>query len=159
MVDSATFAVEENLMSRRNILLLAICAFLLLLVYTVDLFKLNYRLTGWKEFGNTPFVVSHIQYFDADTPNIISYLDRTLGKEVTCHEAIAFVETDAQETQRCCNADGTVSCLQGDFSSDIPSADGHVSLNCWIFSASLTRSQAQRSISSTEVVPAAGSRN
>lgn len=67
-------------MSRRNILLLAICAFLLLLVYTVDLFKLNYRLTGWKEFGNTPFVVSHIQYFDADTPNIISYLDRPWGR-------------------------------------------------------------------------------
>lgn len=104
--------------------MLAVCAVLLLLVYTVDLFKLNYRLTGWKEFGNTPFIVSHIQHFIADTPNIISYLDRTLGTEVTCHESVAFVETAAQETQRCCNADGTIFCLQGDFSSDIPPADG-----------------------------------
>lgn len=110
-------------MGRRNILLLMICAVLLLLVYTVDLFKLNYRLTGWKEFGSTPFVVAHIQYFIADTPNIIRYLDRTLGTEVTCHESVAFVESNAQETHRCCNADGTISCLQGDFSSDIPPAD------------------------------------
>ena len=110
-------------MNRKNILLIAICAVLLLLVYTVDLFKLNYRLTGWKEFGDAPVVISHIQYFVADTPNIIGYTDRALGEEVSCLEFVAFVETDMQESYRCCDTLGKISCLQGDFSSDIPPAD------------------------------------
>ena len=107
----------------KKILLMASCAVLLVLVYAVDLFKLNYRLTGWKEFGDAPVAISHVQYFDADTPNIISYLDRSLGAEVTCFEAVAFVMSDARESYRCCDAEGRVSCLQGDFSSDIPVAD------------------------------------
>lgn len=110
-------------MEKKNIILMASCAVLLVLVYAVDLFKLNYRLTGWKEFGETPFVVSHVQYFVADTPNIISYLDRSIGEQVTCFEAVAFVETDAGESHRCCEADGRISCLAGDFSSDIPQTD------------------------------------
>lgn len=110
-------------MEKKKILLMASCAVLLVLVYAVDLFKLNYRLTGWREFGDAPVAVSHIQHFIADTPNIISYLDRNLGVEVTCFEAVAFVETVARETYRCCDAEGTISCLQGDFSSDIPAAD------------------------------------
>ena len=109
-------------MEKKNILLMAGCAVLLVLVYAVDLFKLNYRLADWEEFGEAPVAISHVQYFFADTPNIISYLDRDLGANVTCFEAVAFVESDTQEPYRCCDAEGRVSCLQGDFSSDIPAA-------------------------------------
>jgi hypothetical protein len=67
--------------------------------------------------------ISHIQYFVADTPNIISYLDRSIGEDVACYEAVAFVKTDAEEIYRCCDAGEKISCLKGDFSSDIPSID------------------------------------
>lgn len=110
-------------MNGKKMLLMVICAILLLSVYTVDLFKLNYRMTGWKEFGEVPVVVSHIQYFIADTPDIIGYTDHALGEEVTCFETVAFVETDRREPYRCCDAGGRVSCLAGDFSSDIPPVD------------------------------------
>jgi hypothetical protein len=110
-------------MNKKNLLLIAVCAILLLLVYMVDLFKLNYRMADWNEFGDAPVTVSHVQYFVADTPNIITYLDRDLGQNVTCFEAVAFVQAGTQETYRCCDADGMVSCLEGDFSSDIPSTD------------------------------------
>lgn len=110
-------------MNKKNLLLITTCAIGILLVYSIDLFKLAYRLADWREFGDAPAPISHVQYFIADTPDIISYLDRTLGDDVTCYEAVAFVETDVQETYRCCNADGTLSCLEGDFSSDIPATD------------------------------------
>ena len=110
-------------MSKKNVLLLTILAILTLLVYTIDLFKLNYRLADWKEFGEPPVLISHVQYFIADTPNIISYLDRSIGENVTCFEAVAFVEADTGETYRCCDAGEQVSCLKGDFSSDIPDTD------------------------------------
>ena len=110
-------------MSKKNIILIATLAVLVLLIYGVDLFKLNYRLVGWNEFGEPPITISHIQYFVADTPNIISYLDRSVGEEVTCYEAVAFVESDANETYRCCDTGDRISCLRGDFSSDIPSSD------------------------------------
>ena len=110
-------------MNKRNILLAAGMAVLLLLIYTIDLFKLNYRLANWKEFGETPVIISHIQYFVADTPNIVSYADRALGKEITCSETVAFVETDAAESYRCCDAREQISCLKGDFTSDIPLTD------------------------------------
>ena len=110
-------------MSKKTIVLVVISAVLIILVYAVDLFKLYYRLTNWDEFGNPPVVISHVQYFIADTPNIISYLDRSVGEEVTCFEAVAFVETDTGETYRCCDAGERISCLKGDFSSDIPSTD------------------------------------
>lgn len=110
-------------MKRNNILLITIFTVSIVLIYTVDLFKLNYRMTGWKEFGETPVAISQVRFFVADTPNLISYLDRAIGEEVTCYEAVAFVETGSQETYRCCDASGTISCLEGDFSSDIPLAD------------------------------------
>jgi len=110
-------------MSKKNILLLTILAVLTFLVYTVDLFKLNYRLAGWEEFGEPPVLISHVQYFIADTPNIVSYLDRSIGEEVTCFEAVAFVEADTGETYRCCDTGELVSCLKGDFFSDIPETD------------------------------------
>jgi len=110
-------------MSKKNILLLTILAVLTLLVYTVDLFKLNYRLAGWEEFGKPPILISHVQYFIADTPNIVGYLDRSIGEEVTCFAAVAFVESDTGETYRCCDTGELISCLDGDFSSDIPASD------------------------------------
>lgn len=110
-------------MNKKNILLITVCAILVLLVYTIDLFKLNYRLADWEEFGDASLLISHVQYFYADTPNIIGYTDRTLGKYVTCSETVAFVETDSQQTFRCCDTRETISCLAGDFSSDIPTDD------------------------------------
>jgi len=110
-------------MNKRNIVLIMVLAALVLLTYTIDLFKLNYQLTGWNEFGEPPVLISHMQYFIADTPNIISYLDRSIGEEVSCYGAVAFVEADTGETYRCCDAEGRISCLEGDFSSDIPSVD------------------------------------
>ena len=110
-------------MNKRNILLIIVCAIGILLIYFIDLFKLNYRLTGWEEFGEAPVVVNHVEYFVANTPNIIGYTDHGLGEEVTCYEAVAFVESDTGETYRCCDAGERISCLQGDFSSDIPATD------------------------------------
>lgn len=110
-------------MNKKNILIIAILLLLTLAIYAVDLYKLTYRLTDWKQFGEAPVAISHVQYFIADTPNIIGYTDHALGEQVTCFEAVAFVETEAGEPHRCCNADGRISCLAGDFSSDIPIND------------------------------------
>ena len=110
-------------MNKKNILLIAVLRRLNLSIYAVDIFKLSYRLADWKQFGEAPVAISHIQYFIADTPNIISYLDRSIGEDVTCFATVAFVETDAGESHRCCDADGRISCLAGDFSSDIPQTD------------------------------------
>jgi hypothetical protein len=109
--------------NKKNIFMIAILLLLSLAVYAVDLFKLTYRLADWEQFGEAPVVISHVQFFVADTPNIISYLDRSIGEQVTCFEAVAFVETEAGEPHRCCEADGRISCLAGDFSSDIPQTD------------------------------------
>jgi len=110
-------------MNKKSIFLITGLAILTVLIYTVDLFRLNYRLTDWEEFGRAPVPISHIQYFVMDTPNIIGYTDHTLGKEVTCFEAVAFVETDSRESYRCCDTSEQISCLKGDFSSDIPPVD------------------------------------
>ena len=110
-------------MSKKNILAVTIVGVFVLLIYAVDLFKLNYRMTQWNEFGDAPVTISHIQYFVADTPNIIGYTDRVLEKEVTCSEVVAFVETAAGESYRCCDTREQISCLEGDFSSDILPAD------------------------------------
>ncbi|HAV76048.1 MAG TPA: hypothetical protein DCX53_01705, partial [Anaerolineae bacterium] len=77
----------------------------------------------WKEFGESPVLVDHIEYFVADTPNSIGYTDRMVGDKVTCTEAVAFIETDANEPYRCCDTGERISCLEGDFSSDIPTVD------------------------------------
>lgn len=115
--------IEEMHMNKRNVYLITACAILALLVYTLDLFKLNYRLTDWSEFGDTPVAISHIQYFVADTPNVLGYTDHVLEEQVTCTEAVAFVETNDSETYRCCDTRDEISCIEGDFSSDIPPVD------------------------------------
>lgn len=111
-------------MDRKNILLLVvICGGIFFLIYTLDIFKLAYRMTDWEKFEDTPFSISHIQYFVANTPDILGYTDHTLGEDITCFESVAYVETDSQEEYRCCDAGEKASCLKGDFSSDIPPAD------------------------------------
>ena len=110
-------------MNQKNIILIAACAVAVLLIYTVDLFKLNYRMAGWNDFGGTPVRIDHVDYFVADTPNVLGYTDHALGQQVTCFATVAFVETDTQEKYRCCDTGEQVSCLAGDFSSDIPSDD------------------------------------
>lgn len=110
-------------MNKKDIILTTSAAIIILLIYAIDLFKLDYSMTDWEEFGDPPVVVSHVQYLVADTPNIISYHDRNIGEKVTCYEAIAYVETQEQKTYRCCDAVETISCLEGDFSVEIPPAD------------------------------------
>ena len=110
-------------MNKKNILLIVVCGVVILSIYTLDLFKLTYRMTNWEMFEDIPFFISHIQHFTADTPDILGYTDQTLEEEVSCFEAIAFIETDTQEEYRCCDAGEKTSCLKGDFSSDIPPID------------------------------------
>jgi len=110
-------------MDKRKAFLIIVCVILALLVYSLDLFKLNYRMASWQEFGNAPVNISHLQYFVGDTPNVLGYTDHVLGKQVTCTEAVAFVQTDTGETYRCCDTRSEISCIGGDFSSDIPVMD------------------------------------
>lgn len=110
-------------MNKRNVFLITACAILALLVYTLDLFKINYQLKGWSGFSDMPVAISHIQYFVADTPNVVGYTDHALGKQVTCTEVVAFVETDTKESYRCCDTGNEISCIEGDFSSDFPPVD------------------------------------
>lgn len=114
-----------NIQSDKNksILVILIGAIAILLIYSIDIFQLNYRLTGWESFGETPVSVDHLQYFMADTPNVIGYREPDSGETVSCAEAIAFVETDLQASYRCCDTGERISCLAGDFSSDIPAAN------------------------------------
>jgi hypothetical protein len=110
-------------MNKKNVILLASCGIVILAIYALDLYKLTYRLAAWEKFKAAPVVISHIEYFVADTPDILGYTDHTLGETVTCYQAVAFVETETQENYRCCDTDEKISCIKGDFSSDIPSAD------------------------------------
>lgn len=107
----------------RNTLVVLISAIAVLLIYTVDIFKFNYRLKGWEQFGQIPVAAGRVQYFMTDTPNVIGYREPDSGETVRCAETIAFVETDAQAPYRCCDTGERISCLAGDFSSDIPAAD------------------------------------
>ena len=93
-----------------------------LLIYSTDIFKLAYRTAGWEEFGQAPVTVGRVQYFVADTPDIVGYIEPDSGERVSCAETVAYVETEAQETYRCCDTGGRISCLAGNFSSDIPTA-------------------------------------
>ncbi len=110
-------------MKNKSILFIVLCALAILFIYAVNPFKLNYRLRGWQKFGDTPVKVEHIQYFIADTPNVIGYKDTDTGELISCGGSVAYVQTDTQETYRCCDTSEKISCLAGDFSSDVVSAD------------------------------------
>jgi hypothetical protein len=107
----------------RNGLIILVSIVAALLIFSTDIFKLNYRMTGWSQFGNSPVAPASIQYFIPDTPNLIGFKENGTGETVSCATTVAYVETDAQETYRCCNTGEKIACLAGDFSTDIPAAD------------------------------------
>lgn len=94
-----------------------------LLIYSTDLFKLAYRAAGWEAFGDVPVAVGRVQYFVADTPDIIGYTEPDSGERVSCAVTVAYVETEAGKTHRCCDTGKKISCLAGDFTREIPPAD------------------------------------
>jgi hypothetical protein len=111
-----------NLQAFKNrtglIILISIIA--ALLMYSVDVFKLTYRMTNWKEFGSSPVTPAHIQYFVADTPNLIGFKEDGSGASVTCAVTVAYMETEAGKTARCCDTDDHIACMAGNFSTEFP---------------------------------------
>lgn len=107
----------------RNTQIVIACILALILAYSVDAFHLAYRLAAWETFGDTSVRPAKLQYFIADTPDVIGYTEKDTGERVDCAEAVAYLETGAGETYRCCQAQTRVSCVAGDFSSDIPLID------------------------------------
>ncbi len=115
--------MNKEFYKNKNMLVVLACVIAAILLYSVDIFKLNYRLAGWKQFGETQVTINSIHYFTADTPNVIGYTEPDSGERVSCAEAVAFIETNTQAPYRCCDTGERISCLAGDFSSDIPAAD------------------------------------
>lgn len=101
--------------------IILVCAILIVLIYSVDIFKLVYRMTAWQQFGDIPVEVGEIQYFVPDIPQVIGYKEAG-GEMISCAQAVAYVKTTTQETYRCCNTGERISCLAGDFSNEIPAA-------------------------------------
>ena len=112
-----------QLFKNRNGIIVLVSVIAVILIYSIDIFKLKYRAAGWEQFGETPVTVSKLQYFVADTPNLISYKETDGGEVVSCAETVAYVETDTQETFRCCDTGSKISCLAGDFANEIPATD------------------------------------
>lgn len=106
----------------KNGLIILVCVIAIILIYSIDLMKLTYRMTNWQSFGKTPVTVSQVQYFIADTPNVIGYSEPG-GSQVSCATTVAYVTTDAGKPYRCCDTGEKISCLARDFSSDIPAMD------------------------------------
>jgi hypothetical protein len=115
--------MKTPLLKNRIWLVLLASLLAIVLIYSIDLYKLTYRLQGWKEFGQTPVAISQIQYFMADTPDLIGFRDPPTGESVTCGTTVAYVKTAAEELYRCCDTGDRVSCLAGDFSREIPASD------------------------------------
>lgn len=115
-----------NISSLKNRSALSILLYLLAiaLIYAVNIFPLAYNLTSWKSFGDLPIETSRLVYFVADTPNVISYRQQGATDSVTCSEAVAYLETSSGDITRCCQTEvKTVSCLSGDYVSEIQTSD------------------------------------
>lgn len=112
-----------NALKNRNALFILLCLLAMALIYTVDIFPLAYNLTGWDQFGGLPIQPSRLVYFEADTPNIISYREPGAAEPVTCAEAVAYLEMNDGRVTRCCQAEKKISCLPGDYSNEIPPPD------------------------------------
>lgn len=114
-----------NIQSFRNrngvVILVSIIA--ILLIYSIDLYKLNYQMKPWEQFGEIPIPANQIQYFTADTPDVVGYKEIESGEMVSCATTVVYVRTSADETYRCCDTGDRISCLARDFSSDIPTTD------------------------------------
>ena len=115
--------MRTQLLGKRNVLILLASLLAVVLIYSLDLYKLTYRLQGWKTFGQTPVAVHQIQYFEADTPDLIGFRDPQSGANVNCGTTVAYVKTSGDETYRCCDTSDTIACLAGNFSGEIPATD------------------------------------
>lgn len=107
----------------RNILVLPASLLAIILIYSIDLYKLTFQLKGWTRFGEMPVAISQIQYFMADTPDLIGFRDAATGESVTCGTTVAYVKTAADGMYRCCDTGDRISCPAGDFSREIPAID------------------------------------
>ena len=111
-----------QLFKNRNGLIVLASVIAAILIYSIDIYKLNYRMTGWESFGKSPVEATRIQYFVPDTPNLIGFKEDG-GKTVSCAVTVAYVETDSQKPYRCCETGEEIACLAGNFSTDIPPVD------------------------------------
>jgi hypothetical protein len=107
----------------RNGLIILVCIAAGILFYSLDYFKLDYRMTGWKTFGESPVEPARLQYFIPDTPNLIGFKEDDSGETVSCAVTVAYIETATGEGYRCCDTGDRIACLAGEFPSDIPPAD------------------------------------
>lgn len=107
----------------RNGALILVCIAAALLAYSIDVFKLNYRMTSWESFGDSPVAPARLQYFIPDTPNLIGFKEDGTGETVSCAVTVAYLETEAGKTYRCCDTGDRIACLAGTFSTDIPPVD------------------------------------
>jgi len=112
----------QSLKNRTGLVILVTLT-IIALIYSIDVFKLYERLTGWRQFGETPVPVSQIRYFTADTPNFIGYTEPASGEKVSCATTVAYVRTAASDEYRCCDSGTKISCVAGDFSTEIPVPD------------------------------------
>ncbi|HEY3476254.1 MAG TPA: hypothetical protein VGK56_16690 [Anaerolineales bacterium] len=113
-----------NLQSFKNTkgLVILLSSITILLIYLLDIQKLSYPLKVWKTFGKLP-VPAELQFFVANTPNLIGYTDPESKTSVSCATTVAYVKTASNETYRCCDTGSRISCLGGDFSNEIPVID------------------------------------
>jgi hypothetical protein len=107
----------------RTGLVILVSLTIIILIYSIDGFKLYERLTGWRQFGETPIPVSQIRYFNADTPNFIGYTEPDSGERLSCATTVAYMRTAAGDEYRCCDSGTKISCVAGDFSTEIPVTD------------------------------------
>lgn len=118
--------MDISLLKNRNVIFIILCLLVIALIYAVDIFPLAYNLTPWARFGDLPIGYTRLAYLEADTPNVISYREPGAADPVTCAEAVAYLETSIAgnpSITRCCQAETKISCLDGDFSADVPPFD------------------------------------
>ena len=115
--------MNGSLLKNKNAHFILLYLFVMALIYAVDIFPLAYRLTPWRSFGGLPIQPSRLAYFQADTPNIISYREPGAVEPVTCAEAVAYLEMNDGNVTRCCQAETKVSCLPGNYNNEIPPPD------------------------------------
>jgi hypothetical protein len=117
-------ASPMNLQSfkNKNGIIILLCVGAIVLIYTVDIYKLSYQVTRWEQLGEIPIVVGEIEYFVADTPTVIGYTEPG-GGMVSCGETVIYVKSTSGEAYRCCDTGDRMSCLAGNFSKEIQPLD------------------------------------
>jgi len=117
--------MNMSMLKNRSVQFMLLCVLAVVLIYAVDIYPLAYNLTSWRSFGDLPIEPARLVYFTADTPNVISYREPGAADPVTCAEAVAYFEMTGETTTltRCCQAETKVSCLPGDYSSEMSAPD------------------------------------